>query len=147
MAATIFATPINNISTRLGSAHAAGLRAALGRDRRRPKFPPLASPAYYRVTVLHAAVAYQPYVDPANYAIFKVTQIQGDDLIVSGMLDGIADKTFNIGDVVEIRVTRRDDSGPPRRGQRHRDQRRQRQEFHLHADDARIDLDDQSQYE
>ena len=104
MAATIFATPINNVSTRLGSAHAPGsgrLSVATGDGL---KFPPLTSPAYYRVTVLHAAVAYQPYVDPVNYAIFKVVQVQGDDLIVSGTLDGTTDKTFNIGDVVEVRV-------------------------------------------
>ena len=104
LALTTFATALNNVSTKLGAAYHAGSGILTVLPGDGAKFPPLVSPDFYAVTVIRGGVAYLPTVAPTDFTVFKVTGISGDNLTVSGLLDGTLDRDYAAQDVVELRV-------------------------------------------
>jgi hypothetical protein len=111
---TAFATPGNNVSTTVGATTTGtglpgtpyNIALATGGG---AKFPALPSPNtynwYYRVTVCQVAFAYSPTATTANYTIYKADSISGDNLHVVSVLEGTTDRVYNIGDIVEVRLT------------------------------------------
>lgn len=102
---TVFATPLNNISTKLSGPYVAGSGVLTLTPGTGGSFPVLSGSNFYRVTVVQGAVAYSPQVTHLQYSIYKATAIVGDDLTIVGTLDGTADRNYSTGDVVEIRFT------------------------------------------
>lgn len=101
---TTFATPINNVSTKLASAYTAGAGSLSVVSA--SSLPALSGGHFYRVTVIKANAAYTPTVLPTDYTIFKVTAVSGNTLTVAGVLDNTTDtNNFGVGAVVEVRVT------------------------------------------
>jgi hypothetical protein len=57
------------------------------------------------VTVCQVAFAYSPTATTANYTIYKADSISGDNLHVVSVLEGTTDRVYNVGDIVEVRLT------------------------------------------
>lgn len=105
---TNFAVPVNNASTTVGAATAGSgtfpqtLTLASGGG---SKFPALTGSQYYRITICQVAYAYSPTATTSNYTIYKADTVSGDTLQLRSVLEGGTDRVYNIGDVVEVRVT------------------------------------------
>lgn len=103
---TTFATPLNNVSSKIGaSGYTAGSGTIVLSSGGGAQFPNPVSPNYYRITVIAAAFAYVPTASSANYTIFPVTAVSSDTLTIGAPLDGTSDRNYAEGDVVEIRET------------------------------------------
>jgi len=96
--ATTFSTPLNNLRTTLGSSHASGsgsLIVATGTGVNFGSTFPL------RVTVATAATY---GIIGELSTIFSVTARSTDTLTVS-VIEGTSDRTYGVGDIVEVRET------------------------------------------
>jgi hypothetical protein len=103
MAATNFATPVNNATTTIASSYTSGsgtMTVANG-----AVFPNPSAPAFLRVTVIQAGVAYSPLATSSNYTIYKVTGVSGNVLTIGSTLEGTTDRNYSAGDVVQSRAT------------------------------------------
>lgn len=109
--ATVFAAPVNNCSTTVGTAYTSGAGSLVLATGGGAKFPTLTGGQYYRVTVCQVAFAYSPTATTANYTIYKATGKSTDTLtglsVISTGLDapGNTDRNYAVGDIVEVRVT------------------------------------------
>lgn len=106
--ATPFAVPINNASTSIAVAATAGtlpttpyvINLANG-----AVFPALTGSQYYRVTICQVAFAYSPTATTSNYTIYKADTVSGNTIKLEALLEGTTDRVYQIGDIVEVRVT------------------------------------------
>jgi hypothetical protein len=106
---TNFAVPVNSASTTIGvntspTTFPYNITLVSGGG---TKFPALTGTQYYRVTVCQVAFAYSPTATTSNYTIYKAVPAASpaDTLTLQGLLDNTTDRSYSIGDVVEIRVT------------------------------------------
>lgn len=103
---TVFAVPINNISTSVGaSGYTAGSGALTLATGGGALFPALAVNQSYRVTVVQNAYAYLPAAPASSYTIYGVNAVAGDTLYGLLPLEGTVDRNYTAGDIVEVRVT------------------------------------------
>lgn len=111
MAATVFSTPGNNVSTIVGpGGYTAGSGQLLLANSGGSLFSrnplPSGSGQHYRVTVIKKQYANYTNAPISSYTIYKATAINGDLLTLSyPPIEGTTDQSYSYRDVVEIRLT------------------------------------------